>query len=58
MVYGIHITSMQNESDRRGGVIVNSLDEVPAALNRVAGHLGFEARLAEECIAKLPPEKL
>lgn len=58
IVYGVYTTQFQSESDRRGGEIVDSVDEVPAAVKRVAEHLGFDERLADECIADLPAEEL
>lgn len=58
VVYGAYDTNWQNESGRRGGEIVDSLDDVPAAVKRVAEYLGFEERLADECIADLPVDEL
>lgn len=54
IVYGIFTSYFQNESDRRGGVIVDSIDDVPAAVKQVAAYLDFDVRLADECIADLP----
>lgn len=58
VVYGVYTSQFQSESDRRGGEIVDSLDDVPAAVKRVAEYLGFEPRLADECIADLPADEL
>ena len=58
VVYGIYETAFQSESDRRGGEIVDSLDDVPAAVKRVAEYLAFEERLADECIADLPADEI
>ena len=59
IVYGIHTSAFRNESDRRGGEIVASLDDVPAAVQRVANNLDFgKQHLVEECIADLPAEEL
>lgn len=58
IVYGVYNTAYQGEPDRRGGEIVDSIEEVPAAVKRVAEYLGFEERLADECIADLPAEEL
>lgn len=58
VVYGTYDTAWQNESGRRGGEIVDSLDDVPAAVKRVAEYLQFESRLADECIADLPADEI
>jgi ASC-1-like (ASCH) protein len=58
IVYGVYDTAWQNESGKRGGEIVDTLDEVPAAVKRVAKYLGFEERLADECIADLPADEI
>ena len=58
IVYGIYDTAWQNENSRRGGEIVSDLSEVTAAVKRVAEYLGFEERLADDCIADLPAEDL
>lgn len=58
VVYGSFNTVLQNESDRSGGEIVDSLDKVPAAVKRLAQYLEAEERLAGECIARLPADEL
>lgn len=58
VVYGTYSTAYQGEADRRGGEIVDSLDDVPASVKRVAEYLGFEARLADDCIADLPADEI
>ena len=58
IVYGIYTTQYQNESGRRGGEIVNGINNVPSAIKRVAEYLGFELQLADSCIADLPAEEL
>jgi hypothetical protein len=58
IVYGVFETVWQHERDRRGGELVEAGGDVAAAVHRVAEHLGFDAWLAEECIADLPAEEL
>ena len=58
VVYGVYTTNWQNESDKRGGEIVDDLDSVPAAVKRVAEYLGFEEQLADACIADLPADEI
>lgn len=58
LVYGVYVTAWQGESDRRGGEIVDSIDDVPDAVYEVAEYLGFDRRLADECIADLPAEEI
>ena len=58
IVYGVHTTQFQNESDRRGGVIVDSLDEAANAISEVGEHLGFSQELIEACVADLPAVRL
>ncbi len=58
VVYGSYTTVLQNESDRSGGEIVDSLDKVPAAVKRLTHYLEAEERLAGECIARLPADEL
>lgn len=58
VVYGVYQTQFQGESDLRGGTLVDSLEDVPAAIKQVARHLGFPDRLADECIADLPAIEL
>ena len=58
LVYGVYDTAFQGESGLRGGELVDSLDDVPVAVKRVAEYLGFESRLADECIADLPADEL
>jgi hypothetical protein len=56
VVYGI-LDSVYSDSCR-GGQVVENLEAVPGAVKTVAEHLGFSARLADECIADLPAEEL
>lgn len=58
IVYGVYDTCFQGESGCRGGEIVKSDSEVPAAVKRVAEYLGFDMRLADVCIADLPAEEI
>lgn len=58
VVYGVYSTCFQGESDRRGGEIVDSLDDVPAAVKRVGEYLGFGESLADECISDLPADEI
>lgn len=71
LVYGVYSTQFPDEADRRGGELLtppasSTIDgekfavwpEIPAAIYRVAEYLGFERRLADECIADLPAEEL
>lgn len=58
VVYGTYTSQYQGEADRRGGEIVEDLDSVPEAVKRVAEYLGFDARLADECIADLPADEI
>jgi hypothetical protein len=52
------IHSFKNESDLRGGEIVDSIDDAPEALRRVAEYLDFNHRLADDCIANLPADEI
>lgn len=54
LVYGIYSSRWADESDRRGGELVESGDDIPAAVKRVAEYLGFSRELADRCVAKLP----
>lgn len=59
IVYGVFTSSFQNEADRRGGEIVATVDDVPAAVQRVADYLEFRKQhMVDECIADLPAEEL
>ena len=58
LVYGKYDTQFQNESDLRGGEIVDSIDDAPEALRRVAEYLDFNHRLADDCIANLPADEI
>lgn len=58
IVYGVYTSQWQNEPDLRGGEIVDSVEEVPASVKRVAEYLGFERTLADACVADLPAVEL
>jgi hypothetical protein len=71
IVYGIFDTRVQGERDRRGGELIippsdlkvdevnfSVWDEIPKAIRRVGGRLGFSDEIIDECIADLPAEKL
>ena len=58
IVYGVYTTQWQNESDKRGGEVIDPGADIPAAVKRVAEYLGFTARLADECIADLPAQDI
>jgi len=58
IVYGIYSTNWHNENDLRGGELVDDVACVPETIKSVADYLGFNARLADECIADLPAEDL
>jgi len=58
IVYGVYSTVLRGERDRRGGELLLPGEDIPAAAHRVAEHLGFDPRLAEEVIADLPAEQI
>jgi len=58
IVYGVYSTAFRGERDRRGGELLPPGADIPAAVHRVAEHLGFDPRLAEEVIADLPAEEV
>ena len=58
LVYGKYDTQWRNESDLRGGEIVDSIDDAPEALRRVAEYLNFNPRLADDCTADLPADEI
>ena len=58
IVYGTYSTAYPGEHDRRGGEVVPAGGDIPEAIYRVAEHLGFDRRLAEEAIGDLPAEEL
>lgn len=54
IVYGKFETSLMNERDRRGGEIVDAIEDVPSAIHRVVQHVELPEYLADECIGDLP----
>ena len=56
IVYGVHNTDWQGESDRRHGMLIDGLDEAPAAIKSVAESIGAAESVADYCIADLPAE--
>ncbi len=58
IVYGVATTQFQGEQDRRGGEIVDTLEDVPAAIRRVGERLTMTDALVDECIGDLPPVTL
>lgn len=58
VVYGIYSTNWSGEKDRRGGLLVESANQVEAAVMEVAERMDFEPWLAQQCIADLPAEEL
>jgi len=58
LVYGMFDTSRRGEQPRRGGELLPPGADIPAAIHRVAEHLGFDRWLAEEAIGNLPAEEL
>lgn len=58
VVYGIHSTKWRNEKDRRGGLLVESAEQIEAVIMEVAERLDFDPWLAQQCIADLPAEEL
>ena len=58
IVYGIYDTAWQNESDKRGGQLVDHIAEVPAVIKDVSEYLGFDETLADHCIADLPAVRI
>lgn len=58
IVYGIHTSQWASENDRRGGQIIDSIDDAPTAIKEVAEYLNFDLTLADDCIADLPAIEL
>jgi hypothetical protein len=54
IVYGVHTSAHQGESDRRGGEMLDTGANIPDAIQRVAESLEFSPLMAEQCIADLP----
>jgi hypothetical protein len=54
VVYGIHTTACSAGRDRRGGEMVDTIEDVPAAIRRVVRYLDFPAYLVDECVGNLP----
>lgn len=58
LVYAIHTTQYQGESNYRGGKLIEPGVDVPATIRRVGERMGQCDRLIDECIADLPAEDL
>lgn len=58
LVVGKHSTIWQGERDWRGGELLPAGGDVVAAIRRVAEEIGGGDRLAQQCIAELPPVDL
>jgi len=58
IVYGVYRTKFENEHDRRGGHLLDVNENIAAHISDVAKELGFDDRMAQECIADLPAEEL
>lgn len=48
----------ESEPDRRGGEVVASIDEVPAAIQRVGDYLEFPQWLIDRCVQDMPAVEL
>ena len=58
IIYGIHETAWQGESNRRGGEMVSSGSDIPHIIRRVGERLGFSVEIIDHCIATLPAEEV
>ena len=58
IVYGIYDTQWQRESDRRHGVLIDSIDDAPSSIKSVAESIGADETLADNCIADLPAVRI
>jgi len=58
IVYGVYRTKFEGEHDRRGGHLLDPGENIASHISGVAKALGFDERMAQECIADLPAEEL
>lgn len=58
IVYGVHTNNWQGASGRRGGELLSAGDDIASAIYRVADALGFDCRLADDCVSTMPAEEL